>query len=138
MTDPDIPLANAVPIPPPINPAYDAASAPGSYQNERQSQIDLSYSHSDGLDESKVMGTLMEQGYTRGLAEAMIRSKQTFPLRIWVVDNSGSMQHVDGHRIVQKDHQLKLVQCTRWTEMQQTVEYHALMSAQLQSPTVFR
>ena len=68
----------------------------------------------------------------------MEQSKQAFPLSIWIVDNSGSMIHVDGHRIIQKQNQLKLVECTRWAEMQQTIEYHAMMAAQLQSPTVFR
>ena len=94
---------------------------------------------------NRTIELLMEQGYTRGLAESLRRNKMAFPLSIWIVDNSGSMQHQDGHRILQqgnnkkkKKNQIKFVPCTRWSEMQQTVEYHALMAGQLQSPTIFR
>lgn len=136
----DIPSEGSAPLPPPINPdafrtGEDAhvghvgqrislcppGGAPGIYNN------------------TNVMEMLVEQGYTSGLAEAVLRSKETFQLCIWIVDNSGSMKYVDGHRIVSNEHQqLRLVECTRWAEMQQTVEYHALLAGQLQSPTIFR
>ncbi|KAL7566986.1 hypothetical protein ACA910_019915 [Epithemia clementina (nom. ined.)] len=159
MADPDnIPMANAIPIPPPILP---------SHLQQQQNPVRNNHGHSSFPQSSLPSPTaptfndddaaaahgsrgpvdtqqhaierLIEQGFTRGLAEAVQQSKQVFQLSIWIVDNSGSMQHVDGNRIVQLPNgQLKLVQCTRWTEMQQTVEYHALMAAQLQAPTVFR
>mmetsp|Transcript_33705 Transcript_33705/g.81716 ORF Transcript_33705/g.81716 Transcript_33705/m.81716 type:complete len:332 (-) Transcript_33705:1419-2414(-) len=54
--------------------------------------------------------------------------------------NSGSMSAGDGNRIVEtkskKD--VKLVRCTRWAEIQETVNYHAQMAALLAAPTVFR
>jgi hypothetical protein len=83
---------------------------------------------------------LQAQGYTRGLAEALIKNKIAFPISIWVVDNSGSMSEKDGHRLVEtaKKNEVKLVDCTRWAEMQQTVDYHAQMAAMLKNPTVFR
>jgi hypothetical protein len=83
---------------------------------------------------------LIEQGFTRGLAEAMTNNNAAFPLRIWVVDNSGSMSKSDGHRMVEtkKKNDVKIVSCTRWTEIQETVDYHAQMAALLQAPTVFR
>jgi hypothetical protein len=83
---------------------------------------------------------LMDQGFTRGLAEAMTNNNAAFPLRIWVVDNSGSMSKNDGHRMVEtkKKDDVKMVSCTRWTEIQETVNYHAQMAALLQAPTVFR
>ncbi|KAL7523169.1 hypothetical protein ACHAXR_000050, partial [Thalassiosira sp. AJA248-18] len=40
---------------------------------------------------------LTNQGYTRGLATSLAQTIKNFPLRIWVVDNSGSMQNTDGH-----------------------------------------
>ena len=84
---------------------------------------------------------LREQGFTQGLAEALNKNKRSFALSIWVVDNSGSMATNDGHRIVEqrgsKDGVLKFVNCSRWTEMQQTVEYHTQMAALLQAPTTF-
>ncbi|KAK1743720.1 hypothetical protein QTG54_005317 [Skeletonema marinoi] len=63
-----------------------------------------------------------------------------FPLRIWVVDNSGSMQHTDGHRFVETKRQqdVKIVSCSRWDEIKGCVEYHAQISAALEAPTTFR
>lgn len=43
---------------------------------------------------------LVEQGFTHSLTNLVHQAKQAFALRIWVVDNSGSMQHTDGHRLV--------------------------------------
>jgi hypothetical protein len=84
--------------------------------------------------------SLLQQGYTRGLAEALRKNKLAFPLSIWIVDNSGSMASRDGHRLVEtaQAQKVKLVPCTRWAEMQQTVDYHVQMAALLTSPTVFR
>ena len=50
------------------------------------------------------------------------------------------MNKQDGHRVVETKHkkEVKFVECTRWAEMQQTVDYHAQMAALLQNPTVFR
>jgi hypothetical protein len=95
--------------------------------------------HIEPLPES-VFQTLAEQGFTRGLAEALLKNKIAFPLKIWIVDNSGSMNHHDGHRFIatKRKDDIRLVECSRWAEMQQTVDYHAQMAALLQSPTVFR
>jgi len=62
-------------------------------------------------------------------------------LRIWIVDNSGSMLTNDGTRILEtknNDRNVRYVQCTRWRELQDTVEYHARLAALLKAPTVFR
>lgn len=36
------------------------------------------------------MKSLKDQSYTKGLIDAMQRNNQVFPMRIWVVDNSGA------------------------------------------------
>lgn len=51
------------------------------------------------MDKSHIR-QLQAQGFTRGLAEAMTQNNAALPLRIWVVDNSGSMENPDGNRIV--------------------------------------
>jgi Mg-chelatase subunit ChlD len=86
------------------------------------------------------INSLQDQGFPRGLAKTLSETNEAFPLRIWVVDNSGSMRMSDGHKIVEtsKSKDVKLVQCTRWSEIQQTVEYHAQMAHLLQAPTIFR
>jgi len=46
----------------------------------------------------------------------------------------------DGNRIAESlsAKVVKFVRCSRWSELQQTVEYHAKMAALLKAPTVFR
>jgi len=84
---------------------------------------------------------LKNQGFTTGLIESINRSNNIFPLRIWVVDNSGSMAQADGHSLLNffySAEALKVMNCTRWAEIQETVTYHARMAAALQAPTSFR
>mmetsp|Transcript_11088 Transcript_11088/g.20231 ORF Transcript_11088/g.20231 Transcript_11088/m.20231 type:complete len:383 (-) Transcript_11088:112-1260(-) len=90
--------------------------------------------------ENSEIRQLTLQGFSTGLARAMTENNASFPLRIWVVDNSGSMATCDGHRMVEtkKSSDVKMVPCTRWSEIQDTVNYHVQMSALLQAPTVFR
>ena len=60
---------------------------------------------------------------------------------IWIVDNSGSMQKTDGHRLIetgQRQQQVKFVQCSRWEEITECVCYHIQLAALLQAPTSFR
>ena len=102
-------------------------------------QFSLSCLSKDGLSEYQI-NQLIKQGFTRGLARAVGESIDVFPLRVWIVDNSGSMSHNDGNRFIETSNtsDVKVVQCTRWKEIQETVEYHARMAALLKAPTIFR
>ena len=149
MADPDIPVAYGTPI----DPVAVAAAPPArnlqatSAVMGRSSRVVLPSSPTAEapLDDS-TWQALQEQGFTRGLATALVQNKRAFPLCFWVVDNSGSMNTQDGHKLVttkgknrnKNNKSLKFVQSTRWAEMQQTVDYHAQMAALLQQPTVFR
>ncbi|GKY90967.1 hypothetical protein MPSEU_000069500 [Mayamaea pseudoterrestris] len=83
---------------------------------------------------------LEQQGYTPGLIDSLVENNRVFYKSIWIIDNSGSMSAMDGHRLVGTldRKQVRLVQCTRWKELQETVEYHAQLAALLQRPTQFR
>lgn len=120
MADPDIPLDDyPIPMAPPTAP-----SAPTMMEPVRHAAISR---------------LLPEQGYTQGLVQALLINKEAFALSIWVIDNSGSMQTRDGHRIVEgSGGVMKFAESSRWAEMQQTVEYHAQMAALMKSPTTFR
>jgi hypothetical protein len=84
-------------------------------------------------------GILKEQGYTNGLIDALEMNRRAFPVSYWIVDNSGSMATADGHRILpQPNGTLKFASCTRWKEMQETVDYHSQLAAVLHSPTTYR
>jgi hypothetical protein len=76
----------------------------------------------------------LAQGFSTGLAKALVENKQNFHHRVWVVDNSGSMQIGDGHRV----NNGKVLSVTRWAEIQDTVLYHSQMAAVLNSFTRFR
>ncbi|KAL3777143.1 hypothetical protein ACHAWO_000923 [Cyclotella atomus] len=84
---------------------------------------------------------LIEQGYSRGLIKALSENAYSYDFRFWIIDNSGSMQIGDGHRIVptgKTDGSMKAVASTRWEELKETVQYHAKMSALMDSPTIFK
>lgn len=82
---------------------------------------------------------MQRQGFTIGLAKALMANTYSFEQRIWIVDNSGSMTITDGHRISETDDgKLSMTSVTRWQELQDTVIYHAQMAAVLNSLTRFR
>jgi hypothetical protein len=91
------------------------------------------------LDENQIQ-RLLEQGFTRGLSMSLNQMKQVFALRIWIVDNSGSMQKTDGHRIIPTKNReiVKMVPCSRWEEIQECVDYHIKLAGLIEAPTRFR
>jgi hypothetical protein len=140
----DIPVAYGVPMPPPSPFRVAEPQAPAHndhnhhHQNHNHNATATAMPITDAARRS-----LKEQGYTNGLIESLQLNKLAFPLRIWVVDNSGSMKTEDGHRIValtDRQHMghYEMKHCTRWREMQETVDYHSQMAALLHAPTTFR
>lgn len=113
--------------------------AHGWFANGPNSSLSIPRQTSNGISK-RAISSLREEGYSRGLVEAMAENATAFPLRIWVIDNSGSMATSDGARLVETStkNSLKYVQCTRWNELRETVKYHAEMAGLLQAPTVFR
>jgi hypothetical protein len=77
---------------------------------------------------------LREMGYTEGLVQGLDELKQKFPLRFWLVDNSGSMLESDGTEFRGE----RRVPCTRWAELQGAVSHHVRMAGILQTNTMFR
>lgn len=146
-----IPMAYATAVLPiPVNPTSQQGSTSsttrptGTLLNEgrsKQVQVPQTSSNVPNFHQDTV-AALKDQGYTSGLIQSIIRSNTTFPLRIWIVDNSGSMMAGDGHRIVESGNSnnrlVRFVNCTRWAEIKETVQYHARIAALLEAPTVFR
>jgi hypothetical protein len=83
---------------------------------------------------------LCSQGFTLGLAQALITNASSFEKRIWIVDNSGSMEIDDGQKIIVRDDGRVDIKTgvSRWEELQDTVLYHAEVSATMGSHTCFR
>lgn len=89
--------------------------------------------------ESGQVQDLVSLDFPLGLALAMNENKTKFPLRVWVVDNSRSMDKPDGIHVHAKSKGVyKATPCSRWKEMRETVVFHAEMAARIQSPTMFR
>jgi len=126
-------------IPIPFATAVGVLEAHPSTHDGKKSRVKIPMQKSDDMSE-RAIRSLTDQGFSRGLAEALAVNSAAFPLRIWVVDNSGSMASTDGARLVEGSTKtdLRYVQCTRWNELQETVKYHAEMAALLKAPTVFR
>jgi len=154
MGEPDIPMAYGVPMDPTTvssQTVYSATPVAPTPQRDLRGATSLNGGRSsrvllppqssvkEALSQD-VFEMLSQQGFTRGLAESLMTNKLSFPLHFWIVDNSGSMAKQDGHRFVtmKRKDSVKCVPCTRWAEMQQTVDYHAQMAALLRNPTVFR
>lgn len=70
-----------------------------------------------------------------GLRETLSKNLCTIPKRFWILDNSGSMAILDGHQILTAR---SSDCCTRWQEVQETVNCQAQLAASLAAPTDFR
>jgi len=84
------------------------------------------------------MRALLQQGFPQGLIEELGNSKLSHPIRYWVVDNSGSMRNGDGTRMVGTRNRIQVVQCTRWKELQEAVQYHINLAGTIEASTTFR
>lgn len=89
--------------------------------------------------DDNLINQLVDSGFTRGLAQALDNMNNVFVKRIWIVDNSGSMNHNDGNRVIEKkeSHKCKMEKCTRWDEIRDTIKYHIQLAGMIQSPTSF-
>jgi hypothetical protein len=89
------------------------------------------------LDGNQV-GFLQSYGFTSGLIQAIALNANRFPLRLWVLDNSSSMQSTDAHILRGSTmQQLVSMPCSRWQEVQESVGFFCNMAATLQLPTRF-
>lgn len=72
-----------------------------------------------------------------GLATCVARAVGNFPLRIMIVDNSGSMQSGDGQRLVSPGGRARMLSCSRWAELTDDVVGLAAMAEAMQARTDF-
>lgn len=133
------PIPMAAPVQAEPVQAEPTSSRPSLLPEGRSKRVLLSQPSSKQLSRDETLA-LKDQGYTDGLIKSIARSNMEFPLRIWIVDNSGSMATGDGHRLVStgNTNDVRFVGCSRWSEIKETVEYHAQIAALLEAPTVFR
>lgn len=117
-----------IPTPPPAKPS--------NYQASRSSSLKtLIQTPSSILAEDQHRFLQNDFHFPSGLATELGKTRSLFPARFWILDNSGSMLNNDGE-ILTPQHER--VTCTRWKELQETVNYHSELAALLQATTHFR
>jgi len=129
-----IATAHVIPLKPDYSVASDPVTATGS--SDRNNTTTTTPAFTDYQIQQ-----LMKQGFTKGLSMSLEDMKNVFALRIWIVDNSGSMQKPDGHRIVSSPtdpNAIRMIPCSRWDEIVECVEYHAKLAGLIEAPTRFR
>lgn len=92
-------------------------------------------------EQSDWKSTLAKQGFTVGLIGQIERATIETPLRIWILDNSASMNIPDAYHYfsdTSSPNNLRMVKCTRWQELVETVRYHSQLAAGTKAPTIFR
>lgn len=81
---------------------------------------------------------LQGAGWPLGLQEALIKSIKKLPYRYFICDDSGSMLTADGHKVMGKNENTKIVSCTRWSELAESLRFHAELAIAAQAPSEFR
>jgi hypothetical protein len=79
----------------------------------------------------RLVGEFRRQGFPLGLATEICTDKMEAPFRVWLIDNNESLtkfadQHVLRYRA--EDASVQLAKCTRWAELVETLESHALLA----------
>ena len=65
-----------------------------------------------------MMNILLQRGWPPGLTHACATSIESFPVRFVIVDNSGSMNRMDGTRLVSMPSgEIRSIKATRWAEL---------------------
>jgi hypothetical protein len=106
---------------------------------DKQKNLATEYSAIGGFDASACRTFLAKHNWPPGLQEAMVKSCMKMPVRFFITDDSGSMLTNDGNRIVgSKANNKKLIKCTRWSELTQSLRFMAELSEACHAPSEFR
>ena len=106
------------------------------------------------VDVSNAKKFLGRHNWCRGMQSALIQSCKKIPIRFFIIDDSGSMITNDGNKILRtntqdidsehgvsgkmKNHKAKMVQCTRWAELKDSMSFAAELSEAAMAPSEFR
>lgn len=95
-------------------------------------------------EETTILNYLQAEGFPSGLAQTFLRNTDAFAVRIWLVNNAGSMNKADGHLVLpegsssSKSNKMKRVDCTRWEEVSATVFWHATVCCKSKASLALR
>jgi hypothetical protein len=88
--------------------------------------------------EAAISSFLTSLEWPIGLQATIKGSCRVCPLRYFIIDDSGSMSTNDGHMIVGERRTRKFVNCSRWSELCQSIKFHATYAHISKTPTQFR
>jgi hypothetical protein len=83
------------------------------------------------MNERRGREFMTQNDWPVGLQSGLIRSCQKFPMRYFIIDDSGSMCTNDGRRVAGTGSNAKVIQCTRWAELVSGLKFHAELSERL-------
>jgi hypothetical protein len=90
-------------------------------------------------NEKRAKEFLTKHQWPSGIQDALVKSCKKIAVRYVITDDSGSMMTNDGHRMVGVGTKnVKMIQCTRWSELTASLKFHAELAQAAQAPTEFR
>jgi len=92
-------------------------------------------------DEAAATAFLSQKHWPQGLISILLKSCEKYPIRHFIIDDSGSMSTNDGHKVIgaaDDPKKQRVIKCTRWSELRDCLEFHAELSHAAKAPTVFR
>ena len=92
----------------------------------------------NGPNLSRAQEYLAAHNWPGGIQKALLKTLSKIPMRFFIVDDSGSMSISDGRRVLQSGEKSKVIQCTRWAELVQTLSFCAELSDAAGTPSEFR
>jgi hypothetical protein len=88
--------------------------------------------------EQSIIAALLDQGFSKGVASVIPHSNPYYPIRFWLIDNGGHMRVMDGKRILGSELHHQVITCSRWAELQETMDFHIQLAGLNETPTIFR
>lgn len=91
------------------------------------------------VDEIAVREFLTAQRWPEGLQDTLIRNYNKILIRFFIIDDSGSMNTADGHKLItNSEGKQVLLGCSRWSELTKSLQFHADLSKAAHAPSEFR
>lgn len=95
-------------------------------------------SNSVSVNEGAIRNYLSRACWPIGLQTVLVNGIALCPVRFFICDDSGSMMSNDGHRLIGEGNITKLIACSRWKEMGESLKFHIGIAQAANAPTEFR
>lgn len=128
----------SAPPPPPAAPG-GFAPAPSAPSPPMRRGLHNIVGHHSFVNDGGARALLARHRWPTGLQDAFVRNLSRVPVRYFICDDSGSMSTSDGKRLTEVGpNQYKLIPCSRWSELTNTLKFHAELAYSAGAPTEFR